>query len=577
MLRGPSGRPWVGALLTGCLLLACGSEENDAPSGSGGSSGAGMGGSAGVAGVAGSAGSAGLAGSPGGSAGASGSAGSTGPTSCADETLPCVQIGSQPTGTVVHPHLFGTQVEKLEDGEGLWDPAAMTPHQDMVSALQPLGTSVLRYPSGTMADHFRWAEAVGPVAGRTPQLNPFVSTEDDIVTYIPVVGPDEAAELAAAVGWDLQLVANVGTGTPGEFAAWLDHYKQNGTDVAYVEVGNEVYANGDGYIAALQRKSAAEYATLYDQYATVTRTAYPNVRVGAIACHPYGAMDFCAEPNWNDLVLGGITEPIDFVASHAAYGLSMQLDDDVDRAFRGLLASPDHVADNLASLRATMTANGLGPEVPIAVTEYASFFLPGNPELEKMIEQLERNMSLGSALHAALLFNVFIAADVQLANQLHTVEEWWQAMLFTTESNTGPGVVQAFGHVVRLYAEASHGSVLPSSVERAPTYDAESFGFDAPRAGVDTLDATAVRSADGSRTFVYVVNRSLTDEVETRVIGPAAAQIFVDEMHHDDILAFNTLAEPENVSVERSEIAASSSFVYEFPAHSLTRFEIRHP
>ncbi|MFW5741401.1 MAG: alpha-L-arabinofuranosidase C-terminal domain-containing protein, partial [Myxococcota bacterium] len=548
MLRGPSGRPWVDALLTSCLLLACGSEEDGAPSGGGGSSGAGTGGTAGIAGAAGSAGSSGVAGSPGGSAGTAGSAGSMGPTSCADETLPCVHIGSQPTGTVVHPHLFGTQIEKLEDGEGLWDPAAMTPHQDMVSALQPLGTSVLRYPSGTMADHFHWAEAVGPVAGRTPQINPFVSTEDDIVTYIPVVGPDEAAELAAAVGWDLQLVANVGTGTPGELAAWLEHYKQNGTDVAYVEVGNEVYADGDGYIAALQRKSAAEYATLYDQYATVARTTYPNVRVGAIACHPYGAMDFCAEPNWNDLVLGGITEPIDFVASHAAYGLSMQLDDDVDRAFRGLLASPDHVADNLANLRATMTANGLGPEVPIAVTEYASFFLPGNPELEKMIEQLERNMSLGSALHAALLFNVFIAADVQLANQLHTVEEWWQAMLFTTESNTGPGVVQAFGHVVRLYAEASHGSVLPSSVERVPTYDAESFGFDAPRADVDTLDAMAVRSADGLRTFVYVVNRSLTDEVETRVIGPAAAQIFVDEVHNDDIMAFNTLAEPDNVS-----------------------------
>lgn len=93
----------------------------------------------------------------------------------------------------ISPLLFGDQIEWLNSGNGIWDAAADAPHQELVDGLSPLGLTLLRYPAGTPSDFFHWSEAVGEPASRTGQINPWKSTTGNIVTELPVFGPDEFA------------------------------------------------------------------------------------------------------------------------------------------------------------------------------------------------------------------------------------------------------------------------------------------------------------------------------------------------------------------------------------------------
>ncbi len=130
------------------------------------------------------------------------------------------------------------------------------------------------------------------------------------------------------------------------------------------------------------------------------------------------------------------------------------------------------------------------------------------------------NRSLASALYSSLVFDLFFAdPQIAIANHTNAISALWQAevTLSPTDGISSP-TVSAFGHAFRLYVDAAGGMEVPVELRGAPTFSTPGLGFVPPLLDVPELDAAAVIAAAGDRVWIYVVNRSLSDDLSARVI-----------------------------------------------------------
>ena len=84
---------------------------------------------------------------------------------------------------------------------------------------------------------------------------------------------------------------------------------------------------------------------------------------------------------------------------------------------------------------------------------------------------------------------------------------------------------------------------------KSPTYDASDYE------NVPFVDSTAVLGDDGSLT-IFAINRSMDEDIELAADLRAFGSLRIDEhivLHHDDVKAVNTEANPENVAPAKGE------------------------
>ena len=67
------------------------------------------------------------------------------------------------------PQFFGFNLELLEFQDSLWNKQSNRVENEVIALLSRFPGAVYRYPGGTIANHFDWHSAVGPMAQRTPQ------------------------------------------------------------------------------------------------------------------------------------------------------------------------------------------------------------------------------------------------------------------------------------------------------------------------------------------------------------------------------------------------------------------------
>jgi len=120
--------------------------------------------------------------------------------------------------------------------------------------LKAAGVEMLRYPGGSYGDAYNWQN--NTVQGG------FVAANTDFDQFMGTV---------QATGAQPIIIANYGTGTPQEAAAWVQYANvTKGYGVKYWEIGNEQY--GDGFYGAnweannYTDKSPAQYANELMQY-----------------------------------------------------------------------------------------------------------------------------------------------------------------------------------------------------------------------------------------------------------------------------------------------------------------------
>jgi alpha-N-arabinofuranosidase len=166
----------------------------------------------------------------------------------------------------VYPNLFGANHRYGVNASGSADPTTGLTYSTLVSQIQDTGITMLRFPGGTMANTYRWSNAIGPQAQRKNQVN---GSQAYPIPLQSTFGPDEFGNLLDQTGAVGNLVVNFATSTASDaahFVAYMTAPQGSGVvdgvdwaalratnghpapyDIKYVEVGNEMDVGGEYY------------------------------------------------------------------------------------------------------------------------------------------------------------------------------------------------------------------------------------------------------------------------------------------------------------------------------------------
>ena len=193
-----------------------------------------------------------------------------------------VKVTSTGPVRIVTPTLLGLNGVNTTGPQ--WDDSAFD------SVLKRFAPGVIRYPGGTVANYWSWPDGWFQ-PGEWPG-EPAKAVSD----ILPVFGTGLAAAGATPL-FDLNTVTiNGAVGSDAENTTMLDQQLQalrsaagDGLPVKMVELGNELYQSGyistgpDGQDYTERFPTAADYATQMNAWISALHSAFPGVKVAAVA------------------------------------------------------------------------------------------------------------------------------------------------------------------------------------------------------------------------------------------------------------------------------------------------------
>jgi alpha-N-arabinofuranosidase len=482
-----------------------------------------------------------------------------------------IKIDIERTIGEVHPHLFGHFAEHLgrmiyggifDEGSPLSDAEGY--RKDVMSVLEPLGVSILRWPGGNFASGYNWKDGIGPRDQRPVRMelawNALESNR---------FGTDEFLRYAERIGAEPYICINLGLGTIDDARHWVeytnearrtywaDQRRRNGRDkpynVKYWALGNEI----DGPWQ-LGHKSADEYARVALEAAKAMRAVDPSIKLVASGSSNYGA-DWIG---WNRTVLATLRNTVDYIAPHTYIS---NRDNDLEK-FLGWSRTIEHYIDTTAALIRQVQSGQQNPRpIYIAYDEWNVWYRAGARE------GLEEIYNFEDALAMGMFFNVFFrhADVVKMANLAQMVN-----VIAPIMTNPKGLFLQPIYFPIVEYGRQRKNTSLDLWVQ-SPTYAIDK------RAPLTYLDVSATFNEGGRELFVNVLNRSRERDLVTRIenqVGRLEPEARVWEMNHPDLKATHTFGDDRKVRpVERTARLdhAEGGFTYTFPAHSLTILRLR--
>ena len=415
-----------------------------------------------------------------------------------------VTVDATARGRAIPRGLYGVNIEWWRNANGLWDEGGDRLDPEALRLTKALRPSIIRFPGGFLGDAYAWREATGPRKNR-PSI---VANPSSGEKGTPNFGTEELVQFAGAVGADLMLQANLGTGTAKMAADWVRYMNDqlrrnpNGPRVLWWEMGNELYHKGDASGGSL---SPEAYSDKLRAFAREMRAVDPTIRLGAIGMENYPTFPFNSYRDWNETVLKRAGGDIDFFAVHNAYA-PVGPDDRANPldVYRALWAAPLMVADNLRTVSEQIrrfAPSDRADRIRIAVTEWAPLF-----QVVPSSAWIDHSKTLGSALYVADVLRVFIQSDrVEVANFFKLNEPSFLGLIAARQGQWAPN---ASYYAFQLYTE-HFGSTVVASRTEAPTYDSVKAGIVPAMKKVPLLESVASVSADGSRVFVMLINKSV--------------------------------------------------------------------
>lgn len=285
----------------------------------------------------------------------------------------------------VSPRLFGLNATA-------WDQALATPAT--VDLLNEIGNKALRFPGGSVGDVYDWSTNASVLHGRR-------------ITW--ATGFDAFARVATQTRAQVYLIANYGTGTPEEAAAWVRYSNvTRNYGFKYWEIGNEVYGawEADGNT---RPHDPVTYAARFARYCAEMKRADPGIKLGAVvALGEDGDANYPDESvvnprtgerhrGWTPLVLASLRKlncTPDFVSYHR-YDQQPGRESDA-----GLLMSARTWSDDAGSLR-QMLDDYLGEDgrrVELDCTECNSVTANPGKQVVSLVNGLFLADTVGNAL-----------------------------------------------------------------------------------------------------------------------------------------------------------------------------------
>ncbi|MBA3710086.1 MAG: hypothetical protein H0W83_14850 [Planctomycetes bacterium] len=387
--------------------------------------------------------------------------------------------------------IYGTNIEWINEANGIWDPAADAIKPWQVDLAQQAGISTVRFPGGFCADWYHWADGVGPRAARPSRPHGF-----DPGTSTNHFGTDELFDFCTRIGAEPLMQANVLTGTPSEAANWVTYCNVPTRRVPMWEIGNEQYNRDAGAL------TSDDYITRFLPIASAMRSADPGISIGAITTN------LGVDPAiWDNAdLITRLGPSMDFLAVHNAYApMVFGGASDFWSVYQAMLGYPRSVERNLRALDQQLTTLvGDGGRITLAVTEWGPLF-----HIDPTNGWMDHCKTLGSALYAASVIQSFLRVPrVTMANQFKLSDQLFMGL------SSYDGNAKAIWHAMRMY-RSHFGTRLVGATVASPTFDAPAAGVLAAEPRVPYLDAVASLSPSGDQLFVIVVNKHTTEALTT--------------------------------------------------------------
>ncbi len=487
--------------------------------------------------------------------------------------MPKAHLTIDPHFTVgpINRRLFGSFVEHLGRCvyDGIYEPGHPTAdadgfREDVLELVRELGVSAIRYPGGNFVSGYRWEDGVGPREERPRRLDlAWHSTETN------QVGLDEFASWLGKVGSEMMYAVNLGTrgvqealdvleyANIGSGTALSDRRIANGVadphDIRMWCLGNEMDGSWQ-----LGHGSAEDYAQLASKTARAMRQVDPNLELvvcGSSSAHmpTFGA--------WERVVLEKTYDDVDYISCHAYY-------EPKNGDYRSFLASAvdmDRFIDSVAATADHVKAvRGSDKTMYISFDEWNVWYQSRYHEVDKITDVADwpvapRLLEDAYSVVDAVVFGSLLISLIRHADRV-TSASLAQLVNVIAPIMTEPGGPAWRQTTFFPFSETSslaRGVTLELKLD-CPTYSTELYG------DVPIVDAVATHDADSGRTAVFMVNRSLDEEVtidiDTRILGDVSIDS-LRTLHDDDIHAVNTRDDQNRVTLASNGSARSSNGV----------------
>ena len=461
--------------------------------------------------------------------------------------------------------LFGTFVEHLGRCvyDGIYEPGHATADEhgyrsDVIELVRELGVSAIRYPGGNFVSGYRWEDGIGPVQDRPRRLDlAWHSTETN------QVGIDEFAIWLKKVDSEMMYAVNLGTRGVQEALDVLEYANiRSGTSLSEQRIANgtsephnvRMWCLGNEMDGPWQlgHGTARDYAELASKTARAMRQIDPDLEL--VVCGSSSAqMPTFGE--WERVVLEETYDDIDFISCHAYYepidedyGSFLASAVNMDRFIDSVVATADHVK----------AVRGSDKSINISFDEWNVWYQSRYQEVDRItaVEEwpvaprlLEDTYSVVDAVvFGSLLISLIRHADRVTAASLAQLVNVIAPIM--TEPG-GPAWRQTTFYPFAVTSRLAQGVTLELKLD-CPTYSTGRYGE------VPVVDAVATCDAESGETSVFLVNRSLDEEVtidiDVRLLG-AVTLSHVESLWDEDIHAANTLRDPERVGLRPNETA----------------------
>lgn len=448
--------------------------------------------------------------------------------------------------SAIDDRLYGSFIEHLgravyggiyEPGHPLADKNGF--RRDVIDLVKELRVPIIRYPGGNFVSGYNWEDGVGPRNKRPTKLDlAWFTVETN------EFGMQEFGEWLKEADSELMMAINLGTRGPNEARClveycnhkggsyWSDlrrsHGKEDPYNVKLWCLGNEM--DGPWQMGS---KTPVEYGRIANESAKMMKWVDPSIEV--VACgSSKSIMPTFAE--WEATVLDLSYENVDYLSLHNYYGnfendtpsyLSMNIE--MDEFIRSVVAICDYVK---AKKRSKKTIN-------LSFDEWNIWY--HTKESDKLIEHwikaphrlediynFEDALLLGGLL-ITLIKNsdrVKIACLAQLVNVIAPI---------MTEEN-GPAWKQTIFYPFLHASLYGRGTALKVNID-CPKYDCKQY------TDVPYLDAVAVHNEGHNELTLFVLNRSLEENVELSC----------------DLRSVNISSAIEHISMEGFDMKAANS------------------
>jgi alpha-N-arabinofuranosidase len=454
--------------------------------------------------------------------------------------------------------MFGVFVEHLGRCvyNGIYEPGHPSADElgfrnDVAELTRKLGATIVRYPGGNFMSGYNWEDGVGPREQRPRRLDlAWFSTETN------QVGTHEFMAWCKKVGIEPMFGVNLGTRGPDEARHYLEYCNHPGgtalsdlrrTHGAEEPLGIKLWCLGNEMDGPWQicQKTPDEYGRIAKETAKLMRWVDPTIELAACGSSAY---DMPTYGVWEDRVLEHCFEFVDYLSLHS-YFVKPPADPSTESFFAQIETNARYIEDTVAIADSVATRKRSTKRLMLSFDEWNVWYRArhgehlrqaGWPEAPRLLEEVytaEDALLIGGMLtmfmnHADRLK---VACMAQLCNVI--------APIMTAPG--GPAWRQTIFHPFAQAARWARGQVL-RPVIRSPGYTNLRHGE------LPYLCASVVDDAATGQTAVFVLNRSLSDEMELSVtlrgLGTERALVQAEQLHSADIHATNTADAPDRVA-----------------------------